>query len=95
MHTILFSWPFQFDTIEPYVQMLRTAGLALRTPQSDRFGRGEMNEEETIGELQGVSAVIAFVSVRWLLRYIETHTFVAFGWYRIALGMVLLVFIIS
>ena len=43
----------------------------------------------------GVSAVIAFVSVRWLLRYIETHTFVAFGWYRIALGMVLLVFIIS
>ena len=60
MHTILFSWPFQFDTIEPYVQMLRTAGLALRTPQSDRFGRGEMNEEETIGELQGVSAVIAW-----------------------------------
>ena len=43
----------------------------------------------------GVSAVTAFVSVRWLLRYIETHTFVAFGWYRIALGMVLLVFIIS
>ena len=43
----------------------------------------------------GVSALTAFVSVRWLLRYIETHTFVAFGWYRIALGMVLLVFIIS
>ena len=37
-----------------------------------------------------VSAVTAFVSVRWLLRYIETHTFVAFGWYRIALGLVLL-----
>ena len=39
----------------------------------------------------GVSAVTAFVSVRWLLRYIETHTFVVFGWYRIALGLVLLV----
>ena len=38
----------------------------------------------------GVSAVTAFVSVRWLLRYIETHTFVAFGWYRIALGLALL-----
>ena len=37
-----------------------------------------------------VSAVTAFVSVRWLLRYIETHTFVAFGWYRIALGLALL-----
>ncbi|MBC8244331.1 MAG: undecaprenyl-diphosphate phosphatase [Verrucomicrobia bacterium] len=39
----------------------------------------------------GVSAITAFVSVRWLLRYIETHTFVAFGWYRIALGLGLLV----
>jgi len=37
-----------------------------------------------------VSAVTAFVSVKWLLRYIETHTFVAFGWYRIALGLALL-----
>ena len=37
-----------------------------------------------------VSAVTAFVSVRWLLRYIETHTFVVFGWYRIALGLALL-----
>ena len=43
----------------------------------------------------GVSAVTAFVSVRWLLRYIETHTFVVFGWYRIALGMVLLIYLIT
>ena len=42
-----------------------------------------------------VSAVTAFVSVRWLLRYIETHTFVAFGWYRIALGLALLLVVIS
>ena len=38
-----------------------------------------------------VSAVTAFVSVKWLLRYIQTHTFVAFGWYRIALGLFLLI----
>ena len=38
-----------------------------------------------------VSAVTAFVSVKWLLRYIETHTFVVFGWYRIALGLILLI----
>jgi len=25
------------------------------------------------------------------LRYIETHTFVVFGWYRIALGLILLI----
>jgi len=33
-----------------------------------------------------VSAAVSFVVVRWLLRYIQTHTFVVFGWYRIALA---------
>jgi undecaprenyl-diphosphatase len=33
-----------------------------------------------------VSAATAFLAVRWLLRFIQKHTFVAFGWYRIALG---------
>lgn len=33
-----------------------------------------------------VSALVSFITVRWLLRYIQTHTFVIFGWYRIALA---------
>jgi undecaprenyl-diphosphatase len=33
-----------------------------------------------------VSTVVAFVVVRWLLRFVQSHTFVGFGWYRIALG---------
>ena len=37
-----------------------------------------------------VSAIVPFVAVKWLLRYIQTHTFVIFGWYRIALGAVIL-----
>jgi len=37
-----------------------------------------------------VSAVTAFVVVRWLLRWVQTHSFVPFGWYRIALGLVML-----
>jgi undecaprenyl-diphosphatase len=28
--------------------------------------------------------------VRWLLRYISSHTFNAFAWYRIAFGIVVL-----
>ncbi|MEO5881293.1 MAG: undecaprenyl-diphosphate phosphatase [Caldimonas sp.] len=36
------------------------------------------------------SFVSAWVCVRWLLRYIATHTFVAFAWYRIAFGIVVL-----
>ena len=37
-----------------------------------------------------VSAIVSFIAVKWLLRYIQTHTFVIFGWYRIALGAALL-----
>ena len=32
----------------------------------------------------------AFVCVRWLLRYIATHDFTVFAWYRIVFGLVVL-----
>jgi undecaprenyl-diphosphatase len=38
-----------------------------------------------------VSAITAFVAVRWLLGYIRTHRFTPFAIYRIALGIALLV----
>ena len=37
-----------------------------------------------------ISAIVSFIAVKWLLRYIQSHTFVIFGWYRIALGAVIL-----
>lgn len=37
-----------------------------------------------------VSFIVAWVVVRWLLRYIATHSFVPFAWYRIAFGLVVL-----
>lgn len=44
--------------------------------------------------LFGVGFIAAFVSaficVRWLLRYIASHDFTAFAWYRIAFGIVVL-----
>jgi undecaprenyl-diphosphatase len=36
-----------------------------------------------------VSAIVSFLAVKWLLRYIQTHTFVVFGWYRVALAAVI------
>jgi undecaprenyl-diphosphatase len=36
------------------------------------------------------SFVFAWLCVRWLLRYVSTHTFVPFAWYRIAFGVVVL-----
>ncbi|MGZ8292312.1 MAG: undecaprenyl-diphosphate phosphatase [Telluria sp.] len=41
--------------------------------------------------LGSISAFIsAFMCVRWLLRYISTHDFRVFAWYRILFGMVVL-----
>ncbi len=37
------------------------------------------------------SFLSAWVCVRWLLRYIASHTFTAFAWYRIAFGILVLV----
>jgi undecaprenyl-diphosphatase len=43
----------------------------------------------------GIGTVAAFVSaflcVRWLLRYISSHTFTVFAWYRIAFGLLVLI----
>lgn len=36
------------------------------------------------------SFVSAWLCVRWLLRYISTHSFVPFAWYRIAFGVLVL-----
>jgi undecaprenyl-diphosphatase len=36
-----------------------------------------------------VAAVVSFAAVKWLLGYIRTHTFVVFGWYRMALSAAL------
>ncbi|MBC8635477.1 undecaprenyl-diphosphate phosphatase [Caballeronia sp. EK] len=37
------------------------------------------------------SFLSAWVCVRWLLRYVATHDFVPFAWYRIAFGVAVLV----
>ena len=43
----------------------------------------------------GVGSVVAFISafvvIRWLIRYVATHDFKPFAWYRIAFGILILV----
>jgi undecaprenyl-diphosphatase len=39
------------------------------------------------------SAITAFVAVKWLLRYIQSHRFTAFALYRFALGAALLLLV--
>lgn len=40
-----------------------------------------------------VAAVTAFATVKWLLRYVQTHTFNVFGYYRILLGILILLLV--
>ena len=37
-----------------------------------------------------IAAVVSFIAVKWLLRYVQSHTFMAFGWYRIIVGVAIL-----
>ena len=37
-----------------------------------------------------VSFVSAFLVIRWLIRYVATHDFRWFAWYRIAFGVLVL-----
>ncbi len=42
-----------------------------------------------------VAAVVSFIAVKWLLGYVQTHTFIAFGLYRIIIGGAILWFVIQ
>ncbi len=61
------------------------AAQSLRHPGPAETGWGMI----ALGTL--VAAVAALITVTWLLRFVRSHTFVGFGWYRIALGLVILV----
>jgi undecaprenyl-diphosphatase len=41
-----------------------------------------------------VAAVVSFIAVKWLLRFVQSHTFNAFGWYRVVLGIGILLLIL-
>lgn len=53
----------------------------------------ELNSEDLLILLIGLvtSAVVAWLSIRWLLRFVAGHTFVVFGYYRIAAGITILI----
>jgi undecaprenyl-diphosphatase len=54
--------------------------------------RGALSAEDLPMFLVGLlfSFVSAWLCVRWLLRYISTHSFTPFAWYRIAFGVLVL-----
>lgn len=59
---------------------------------------GAIRHPEEVGEVRWdlilvgtlVAGVTAFAAVKWLIRFLQSHTFVGFGYYRIVLGVLLL-----
>ena len=59
----------------------------------DLFKNRALFNASDIGMLavgMAVSFIAAFLCVRWLLRYIASHDFTPFAWYRIAFGLIVL-----
>ena len=54
--------------------------------------RGALSADDAPMFLVGLlfSFASAWLCVRWLLRYISTHSFTPFAWYRIAFGVIVL-----
>ncbi len=70
------------------IPALTAAGVFEMASETDHLrllGIGQM----AVGVV--VSFVVAYASIAWLLRFVSTNKITAFVWYRIALGLVLLV----
>jgi undecaprenyl-diphosphatase len=57
----------------------------------------DLNSQSLMFLLVGaiVSGIVAWMSIAWLLRYVAQHTFIPFGVYRIAAGVVILALILA
>ncbi|MGQ9910216.1 MAG: undecaprenyl-diphosphate phosphatase, partial [Candidatus Flexifilum sp.] len=53
----------------------------------------ELNTDDLLLLLIGLvtSAIVAWLSIRWLLRFVAQHTFIGFGYYRITAGIAILI----
>lgn len=76
----------EFSFLVGIPTMLAAGGLKII--QALRHLQPEASHENWSMVLLGflVSALVSFITVKWLLNYIQTHTFIIFGWYRIALA---------
>ena len=68
------------------------ATLFFVVPAAAIYARKHTFAGAIIGLLVGcvVAFVVSLLAIRFLMDYVKKHTFTAFGWYRIALGIVVL-----
>ncbi len=73
------------------IPTLLAAG-ALKTYKAVKHVGGSVSSENwTMLALASiVAAMVSFIAVKWLLRYVQSHTFICFGIYRIVFAVILL-----
>ena len=83
----------EFSFLVSIPTMLAAGGLEIVNELQRTTGEAE--DWTLLALASVVSAVVSFAAVKWLLGVVQTHTFVGFGWYRIAVGAVLLLFLLK
>lgn len=74
------------------VPTLMAAG-ALQTISVIRNGEAANEDWAMVALGTLVSAVSAFIVVRWLIHFVQSHTFNGFAWYRLIMGAALLAWV--
>ena len=80
----------EFSFLLALPTMLAATGLDL-VKSTWSFGRPEIMAL-SIGLV--MAFITAWLSVKWLLRFIERHNFRSFGWYRLALSIIVIIYLI-
>jgi len=80
----------EFSFLLALPTMLAATGLDL-VKSTWSFGRPEIIAL-SIGLV--MAFITAWLSVKWLLRFIERHNFRSFGWYRLALAIIVVIYLV-
>lgn len=82
----------EFSFLVSIPTMTAAGGLKIFKQLKGAGGHAEDWAMVALGAI--VAAVVSFVVVKWFLRFVQSHTFTGFGWYRIAAGAVVLLLLL-
>lgn len=79
------------DQIQQISSKIASLGIQISDKQITKaIAANEPQNWSLLAMTAVISAIVAFISVKWLLRYVQSNTFEAFGWYRIFAGSLIL-----
>ncbi len=83
----------EFSFLVGISTMLAASGLKIFKALHHPVAGAVSEDWAMLGLAFVVAAIVSFIAVKWLLRYVQSHTFIGFGIYRIAVGVLLLLFV--